>query len=285
VDVALGDKLGDVNGFRSYPQKILGFGEKVWISGFGTGKNTILVVIDTDHFDDGRYCGMLKFPYEKGHLPTPDDAVRMISEVLSPDPGQNQGNQPGPGSAQNDAGQTSSANNNGVPTDYAASVPGKYLRRGKSSDFVALGRSGGFVVFQDGKYIAGNFRVEGDTLIATSPNANREWRSQFVGNSLHDPDGMVWEKQAVSPTPSPAAAPVPVAPPPAPAPLPDIAPPPPPADVPPPDPPTVSLGQTIDQVTAGFGQPLRVAKLGVKAIFYYKDMKVTFTNGKVTNVE
>jgi outer membrane protein assembly factor BamE (lipoprotein component of BamABCDE complex) len=45
------------------------------------------------------------------------------------------------------------------------------------------------------------------------------------------------------------------------------------------------LGQTKDQVTAGFGQPTRVAKLGVKEIYYYKDMKVTFTNGKVTNVE
>jgi hypothetical protein len=64
--------------------------------------------------------------------------------------------------------------------------------------------------------------------------------------------------------------------------MPDIAPPPPPADV---APPTIELGQTMDQVTTGFGQPLRIAKLGVKTIFYYKDMKVTFTNGKVSNVE
>jgi hypothetical protein len=28
-----------------------------------------------------------------------------------------------------------------------------------------------------------------------------------------------------------------------------------------------------------------VANLGPKTIFYYKDMKVTFTNGKVSNVE
>jgi hypothetical protein len=61
-----------------------------------------------------------------------------------------------------------------------------------------------------------------------------------------------------------------------------IAPPPPPADAPPP---TIAIGQTKDQVTAGFGQPARIAKLGVKEIFYYKDMKVTFTNGKVSNVE
>ncbi len=72
------------------------------------------------------------------------------------------------------------------------------------------------------------------------------------------------------------------APTPAPAPMQDIAPPPPPPDAPPP---TIALGQTKDQVTAAFGQPMRMAKLGAKEIFYYKDMKVTFTNGKVSNVE
>ena len=62
-----------------------------------------------------------------------------------------------------------------------------------------------------------------------------------------------------------------------------IPPPPPPADAPPP---TIAIGQTKDQVVAGFGQPVRTAKLaGTKEIYFYKDMKVTFTNGKVSNVE
>jgi hypothetical protein len=65
-------------------------------------------------------------------------------------------------------------------------------------------------------------------------------------------------------------------------PLPTIAPPPPPADTPPP---TVSLGQTKDQVTAILGQPGKAAKLGAKEIYYYKDMKVIFLNGKVSNIE
>jgi hypothetical protein len=72
------------------------------------------------------------------------------------------------------------------------------------------------------------------------------------------------------------------APEPPPAPMPDIAPPPPPADTPPPE---IKLGQTKDQVLAAFGQPTRMAKVGVKEILYYKDMKVTLTNGKVSNVE
>jgi hypothetical protein len=66
------------------------------------------------------------------------------------------------------------------------------------------------------------------------------------------------------------------------APMAAIAPPPPPADAPPP---TITLGQSKDEVTAAFGQPMRQAKLGQKEIFYYKDMKVTFTNGKVSNVD
>ncbi len=74
---------------------------------------------------------------------------------------------------------------------------------------------------------------------------------------------------------APAAAPAPAA-------MQEIAPPTPPSDAPPP---TIALGQTKDEVIAGFGQPVRVAKLGAKEIFYYKDMKVTFTNGKVSNVE
>ena len=60
-----------------------------------------------------------------------------------------------------------------------------------------------------------------------------------------------------------------------------IAPPPPP----PPDPTEVSEGQTIDQVVAALGQPTKKAKVGTKEIYYYKDLKVTFVNGKVKDVQ
>jgi tetratricopeptide (TPR) repeat protein len=61
----------------------------------------------------------------------------------------------------------------------------------------------------------------------------------------------------------------------------DVAPPPPP----PAPAPTISLGQTKEQVAAAFGEPVRKAVLGPKEIFFYKEMKVTFTNGKVSNVD
>jgi hypothetical protein len=64
-----------------------------------------------------------------------------------------------------------------------------------------------------------------------------------------------------------------------------IQPPPPPADQPPPPPKTISKGDTKDYVVAAFGQPERMVKLGAKEIYYYKDLKVTFVNGKVTDVQ
>jgi hypothetical protein len=61
-----------------------------------------------------------------------------------------------------------------------------------------------------------------------------------------------------------------------------IPPPPPPADAPTA---TIAVGQTEAQVTTAFGQPIKQANLGTKKIYYYKDMKVTFVHGKVSDVE
>ena len=48
---------------------------------------------------------------------------------------------------------------------------------------------------------------------------------------------------------------------------------------------TIELGQTIAQVEATFGKPTAVIKLGEKVIYTYKDVKVTFMNGKVSDVQ
>ena len=83
------------------------------------------------------------------------------------------------------------------------------------------------------------------------------------------------------PTPGPSRPAAPAPAPSAEAPPPPIAPPPPP----PADPKEIKLGQTPDQVTANFGQPDKIIKLATKQIYVYKDMKVTFTGGKVTDVQ
>ena len=157
-------------------------GEKFWITGIVAQKDGILVRAYSDPYNDVRFYGEIKFPFAKGSVPPVDDFVKTVSEVITVQPA-------------DDQGQGGQGDQGGQPAQPAA------------------------------------------------------------------------------PAPEPAAAP-------APAPMQQIAPPPPPADAP-----TISIGQTKDQVTATFGQPTKTAKLGTKEIYYYKDMKVTFTNGKVSDVE
>ncbi len=47
----------------------------------------------------------------------------------------------------------------------------------------------------------------------------------------------------------------------------------------------ISLGMTIDQVVAAMGQPQQIADLGSKKTYFYANMKVIFTDGKVTDVQ
>lgn len=83
--------------------------------------------------------------------------------------------------------------------------------------------------------------------------------------------------------PAPIAPPAPVAPA-ADAPPPPIAPPPPVA--PDPEPTKLGLGQTPDQVIAALGQPKSIAKItDKKQIYIYKDLKVTFVGGKVSDIQ
>lgn len=52
-----------------------------------------------------------------------------------------------------------------------------------------------------------------------------------------------------------------------------------------PAPPTIELGQSIEQVVAALGQPEKIVNLAEKRIYVYKDLKVTFLNGKVSDVQ
>lgn len=60
------------------------------------------------------------------------------------------------------------------------------------------------------------------------------------------------------------------------------------ADAPaqPPHPPRViHLGQTIDQVKGMLGDPEKIVDRGIEQIYMYKDLEITFVNGKVTYVQ
>jgi hypothetical protein len=54
---------------------------------------------------------------------------------------------------------------------------------------------------------------------------------------------------------------------------------------PPAEPQQIEKGQTPDQVKAALGNPEKIINLGAKLIYVYKDIKVTFLNGKVADVQ
>jgi len=54
---------------------------------------------------------------------------------------------------------------------------------------------------------------------------------------------------------------------------------------PPQPPPVIQVGQSIDDVVATQGQPDKIVDLGTKKIYVYKDLKITFVNGKVSDVQ
>jgi hypothetical protein len=57
------------------------------------------------------------------------------------------------------------------------------------------------------------------------------------------------------------------------------------AQDPPKQPASIEKGQTEDQVIAAFGQPDKIVNLGAKKLYIYKDMKVTFVGGRVSDVQ
>jgi hypothetical protein len=51
------------------------------------------------------------------------------------------------------------------------------------------------------------------------------------------------------------------------------------------EPQTIQLGQSIDDVQNAMGKPEKIVNLGSKQIYVYKDLKITFVKGKVTDVQ
>ncbi len=51
------------------------------------------------------------------------------------------------------------------------------------------------------------------------------------------------------------------------------------------EPQTIEKGMSPDQVQAAMGKPDKIINLGIKQIYVYKDLKVTFLNGKVFDVQ
>jgi hypothetical protein len=85
--LALGLMKIDTN---TIPQLKFKTGDKFWVKSYKVDKGGIHFFFWSDAIEDVRYYGWLKIPFAKGAIPSPDDAMKMISEVVIAEPMDNQ---------------------------------------------------------------------------------------------------------------------------------------------------------------------------------------------------
>jgi len=253
------------------PKHNAAVGEKFWVVRINARKGQVAMFVLSDPDDSGlRYWAELKFPFDKKSVPTPEVALSEISQALAVDNSSAE-------QAQDTGGQPSP--DQGAPQNQLA---GHYFLKETGAHLILGGASMSFIlVTPDGRNSVGTYTVAGDTLTLTYKATGRSSSFKIQGDTLVADSGLAWVRIGGGAAPAPEVAVAP--PPPPPASYQDVPPPPPP----PAPAPTVSNGMTPAQVTDAFGEPQRKAAIGAKTIFFYTDlkMKVTFTNGKVTNVD
>jgi hypothetical protein len=92
-----------------------------------------------------------------------------------------------------------------------------------------------------------------------------------------DSGGDAKQETASSNAPAPAPAPAPI--------QRAAAPPPPPPAAPAAPPPALSIGESSSQVLQAYGMPTKIVDLGKKKTFFYKDIKVIFTDDKISDMQ
>ena len=115
---------------NSIPMHTFAAGDKFWVVRINVKKNGVEFKLWTDpDANNLRYWGWLEVPFPKNQIPSPDEVMNTVAEVLSVD---NQGVQqaavPGPAVAP------------GPTQDTGSGISGKYLDRGNKRDFLMLGQ-------------------------------------------------------------------------------------------------------------------------------------------------
>lgn len=128
-----------------------------------------------------------------------------------------------------------------------ASARGRYLRKGKDSDYLLFNPDGTWSVLQDGHTARGTYEVEGEVISLISPKKKLLGRVTLLPDAIKDDDGIIWEKQLDSSKVDAPTADTTV---------------------------TLRLGMTPEQVEAvQGGKPQKVIDLGSKKTYIYPDMK------------
>ena len=126
-------------------------------------------------------------------------------------------------------------------------LPATYTNSQVPADQLQLNADNSFSLKEAGQTYRGTFVANGSTL-ELAISGGTKTTATLQGNSLTDSNGQTWALRKQT----------------------EVA---------------INLGDTIDQVVAAMGQPDRIAKVANKDIYVYKDLKITFVDGKVSDIQ
>ena len=251
-----------------YPQRSFVTGEKCWVLAITVQKDGVLFKLYGDSNTYGiSYYANLKIPFpNKKEMPPADEAMKLITEVLSVAPTDNQAAQPAQG------GQY-------------ATLAGEYLLEQSGQRYIFLPDGSCSIHNPGGTQTQCNFTVDGDWLVINMKLGGMNihfMNLKIQGDKLYM-SGIELVRQGGGPASAPEPAAVAPPAPPATRQYDNLAPPPPP----PAPAPTITIGERKAQVLTDFGEPQRKAVNGPKEIFFYTDlkMKLTFIGGKVSSID
>ncbi len=228
-----------------YPHRLFSPGEKCWVTGVQVQQDGVVLQLYSDRYDEIRYYANLKVVFPNKKEVPLVEAALQLVAEVLT-------------VAPLDVHVDKPAMEarvvpvvNPVPRNQPPNLSGKYNFDEGDSQLYFVSSTGCIMLGPGGGQSAGKYRVNGDLLTMDCTVTGSTFNLKIHGDKLVAEDGHIWLQDAGAP----------------------------------PLPPSITVGETKAQVTASLGQPANVSRQGVKEIFYYKDMKVTFSNGKVASVE
>jgi hypothetical protein len=137
----------------------------------------------SDPYDGVRYFGQLKFPLEKHTLPTPDQTLATIAEVLTVQP------------ADDSASTTQTPGPPSEPVPPASAnlrLPASYTSSQASADQLQLKADNSFSLEEGGQTYHGTFALNGNNLELTISESGAKTTATIQGNNLTDSSGQTW---------------------------------------------------------------------------------------------
>ena len=163
----------------NYPHRQFQMLERLWVTGFIVKRDGIVFTLYSDPLDNVRYYGDLKFPFEKGSVPGPDQALATISEAIGK-----------------------------VDSSQFDQVAGAWAMPSAPQNHAQLNNDGTYSMVALGQSYTGSYYIQGSQMMFRTQYGATQGTLQ--GDTITETDGSKWVKQggpAEAQAPAPAADP------------------------------------------------------------------------------